>query len=769
MQAIGKPRAEKGRPWRVSEAESMAKPRKMPHLVNFDGETLVRTRDIYTFSARRRKALVALLESMPQLETDDHKTFPYKDERGRLLGFVSLDKGELRVESYSVERTDKISRDVVATAGDMLTFSRRMNHDELVADIPAERTPSYGPDDPIGGNGPTLRELLQNPETRAQLEAQMPPGFDLSQLVGSPSELFDHARDLEGEPSEGLSFTNIGLRLDLLDEPRGYWVLNVPEWMTLGDLHRVLCTVLGREPAQSYISALPDGVYDSNDKGQSHPDNVTLRRVFQNYDVAMYMWREPQWGFTLRRSRVFTSARAAVELVRTEIFPPGDCATPADYQKGLSAGSLRRTEPFESLERRLRPYARALGSRIGAFRSQGLSLPSLLVACLLERPERPLTPFQLRHRAVISDYQGEVSVSSVKRALKRAPFACDPSGMVTLDKGSPAYAKAVAALEKNRAPEGPRLVARRFNSQSMEVQNRPTDVVLVVDDGPGLVHACEVCYREDGYEPMVRAIQAASAKFPKARTVVLDDLYHLEDLVMELDLQVEWRLAVEEPWQAFRALEQRGVEGGYRYPSGISQTDLRGFCAAAQQFYLLCPWVELSDSEVFEIVGLTPKPLIASILGQGHEVYGLSLCEGYDNFQRVQAGDVHASWGFMDFIESTLSGSLRERLREAAIPLLDEETCPFAYGTRQPATAAQFRVLTEALNLICGRFDEHGRVQSGTTEAKDSQGRTVRVTFPVTPDEATRTPSSKVKLGRNDPCWCGSGKKYKKCHYDIDG
>jgi len=20
-------------------------------------------------------------------------------------------------------------------------------------------------------------------------------------------------------------------------------------------------------------------------------------------------------------------------------------------------------------------------------------------------------------------------------------------------------------------------------------------------------------------------------------------------------------------------------------------------------------------------------------------------------------------------------------------------------------------------------------------------------------------------LGRNDPCWCGSGKKYKKCHY----
>ena len=24
------------------------------------------------------------------------------------------------------------------------------------------------------------------------------------------------------------------------------------------------------------------------------------------------------------------------------------------------------------------------------------------------------------------------------------------------------------------------------------------------------------------------------------------------------------------------------------------------------------------------------------------------------------------------------------------------------------------------------------------------------------------------KIGRNDPCWCGSGRKYKKCHYDFD-
>ena len=25
-----------------------------------------------------------------------------------------------------------------------------------------------------------------------------------------------------------------------------------------------------------------------------------------------------------------------------------------------------------------------------------------------------------------------------------------------------------------------------------------------------------------------------------------------------------------------------------------------------------------------------------------------------------------------------------------------------------------------------------------------------------------------VKVERNDPCWCGSGKKYKKCHAAFD-
>ncbi len=30
------------------------------------------------------------------------------------------------------------------------------------------------------------------------------------------------------------------------------------------------------------------------------------------------------------------------------------------------------------------------------------------------------------------------------------------------------------------------------------------------------------------------------------------------------------------------------------------------------------------------------------------------------------------------------------------------------------------------------------------------------------------TDARKAELGRNELCWCGSGKKYKRCHLDSD-
>ncbi len=48
-------------------------------------------------------------------------------------------------------------------------------------------------------------------------------------------------------------------------------------------------------------------------------------------------------------------------------------------------------------------------------------------------------------------------------------------------------------------------------------------------------------------------------------------------------------------------------------------------------------------------------------------------------------------------------------------------------------------------------------ISSDSKDAKFSSGNT------------NQQLNKKNKLGRNDPCWCGSGKKFKKCHYPTLG
>jgi preprotein translocase subunit SecA len=65
-------------------------------------------------------------------------------------------------------------------------------------------------------------------------------------------------------------------------------------------------------------------------------------------------------------------------------------------------------------------------------------------------------------------------------------------------------------------------------------------------------------------------------------------------------------------------------------------------------------------------------------------------------------------------------------------------------GPDQPsvATAAGAGAEVAAEETIDGQGGNGGRIQEQETVVKDE----------------------KEKIGRNDPCWCGSGKKYKKCH-----
>lgn len=53
-----------------------------------------------------------------------------------------------------------------------------------------------------------------------------------------------------------------------------------------------------------------------------------------------------------------------------------------------------------------------------------------------------------------------------------------------------------------------------------------------------------------------------------------------------------------------------------------------------------------------------------------------------------------------------------------------------------------------------------------TSEEKPKKSSSkATVTWRTVTDDSPPPAAKKQKLGRNDPCWCGSGRKYKKCHY----
>jgi preprotein translocase subunit SecA len=54
--------------------------------------------------------------------------------------------------------------------------------------------------------------------------------------------------------------------------------------------------------------------------------------------------------------------------------------------------------------------------------------------------------------------------------------------------------------------------------------------------------------------------------------------------------------------------------------------------------------------------------------------------------------------------------------------------------------------------------------QSEQVQTQTGPGGTTGRPTPGTGNGRPAAPPANAKLGRNDPCWCGSGKKFKKCH-----
>lgn len=97
------------------------------------------------------------------------------------------------------------------------------------------------------------------------------------------------------------------------------------------------------------------------------------------------------------------------------------------------------------------------------------------------------------------------------------------------------------------------------------------------------------------------------------------------------------------------------------------------------------------------------------------------------------------------------------------------------YGQRDPLVEykseafAMFEKLMGAIDYEVSRRIFRVQVQGSPPPMPEPPKNIIETGGSIEEKTTTKPVSSSKKLGRNDPCWCGSGKKWKKCHYPQYG
>jgi hypothetical protein len=106
------------------------------------------------------------------------------------------------------------------------------------------------------------------------------------------------------------------------------------------------------------------------------------------------------------------------------------------------------------------------------------------------------------------------------------------------------------------------------------------------------------------------------------------------------------------------------------------------------------------------------------------------------------------------------SGRLADYGDDRALPLIEQEIVEYVPDGGSPFGLMVLRELVEAYERLAGALPDDLRAH-----VDDLTGIWNADRAPAPRPRAT----SSTKIGRNDPCPCGSGKKYKRCHLGTDG
>jgi preprotein translocase subunit SecA len=120
--------------------------------------------------------------------------------------------------------------------------------------------------------------------------------------------------------------------------------------------------------------------------------------------------------------------------------------------------------------------------------------------------------------------------------------------------------------------------------------------------------------------------------------------------------------------------------------------------------------------------------------------------EGFSMFEAL----MHSIWEEFARLIFHVEVEVAPRAQEEFAPARQPLQVDYSGGTaEQPSALGQAAVATASGADVAAE-------QSIESQAGNGGG--------AIPEQETVVKSDREKIGRNDPCWCGSGKKYKKCH-----
>jgi SEC-C motif len=228
-------------------------------------------------------------------------------------------------------------------------------------------------------------------------------------------------------------------------------------------------------------------------------------------------------------------------------------------------------------------------------------------------------------------------------------------------------------------------------------------------------------------------------------------------------------------------LEERAPAPSYLGDGNIAPGAVAEMFKAAALLFRTAPWRRVSDAQILrvDIPRLGIDGACLSVIGAAGESLGLLLFESIDDYHAFAIVPDERAPRTTRLALRSLSFSTADELMPSLVAEIERHRWTVADASAYPLLicvgADQFpiavsekdvNIMTAVTRAFLAFFARHRDIFDSDDpellrESSDGgDGLTITLTAPSTNDEAPVV----YKAGRNDPCPCGSGKKYKKCH-----